>query len=162
MTARPECGANRVADALVLALKKISAVEDAGQWLTTPRAVTRGFFVDDLQAPRPAFYVAVAGLRNKPETVPAAHEGTIVLEVTGLSEAPANQPAAEAELNRLMSDAIRAVSLDEYLADADGVKTVLFAQALSYEPNVEIMRGTGLGAATLIVEASFRWTHGTP
>lgn len=157
MTAVPQAMANQIADALVARLRTINAAQDASRWLTSPKQVKRGFVVADMQWPTPAILVQVA--RWDDQMTYAGREHTCRLTLFAhLLVNPDNPERSESELNSMAADVVRAISDDHSL---DGTVNVVTA-ALGYEPNTDAMERSGLGVATMTLEATFLWSHGAP
>lgn len=157
MTAVPQAMANKVADALVAQLRTINASQDAARWLTTPKQVKRGFVVADLQWPTPAILVQVARWDDSLAYAGREHSCRLTL-FAHLLVNPDNPERAESELNSMAADVVRAISDDHSLGGIVNVG----AAAIGYEPNADAMERSGLGVATMTLEATFLWSHGAP
>ena len=153
MPTRAEPIANQVADALVRELEKISASLGGTRWLTTPKTVRRGLTINALQAERPAIFVQVDRWSDTPLTSPN-HEVRLSLLVHCLAD---GDEMADVVLNRLASDAVRALTDNETLS---GLVTIL--GPLEYAVNTEATERSGLGIATITVPVLYQWAHGAP
>lgn len=158
MAAPSQSHVNRIADAVVMALREVSSKKDSTKWLTAPRTVKRSFMLGDLtMAERPGMYVRVLSWRDSTMMGGGRRETILTVGVTCLVD---DKEGAEPALNDLIRDAIRAVAEDEQLKSASGL--VISIYPLSYELEVEAMNKCGLGVGTLTLEALFAWDKSAP
>ena len=154
---RADCISNQIADGLVTALKRINSVTAPDVWYTKP-TVKRGFLMADLTGPFPVALVQLSRWGEDTPTPGEVHDGRVTFYIHCISEHIEN---SEQGLNRLAADVIKAIANDEELSSAsiDGFIDIF---PKYYEPQEEAMEKVGRGITTVVVEATFQWSHDAP
>ena len=147
---------NQIADALVVTLNKIDSKGYPDEWHTSPH-VKRGFLMADLMGPFPRLIVHLSRWGDDLPISGESHDGKATFMVHCISE---NIEGAEHALNNLACDVIKAIANDEELgATIDGFVDIY---PKYYEPQTEAMEKIGRGVTTVVVEATFQWSHDAP
>ena len=154
--ARADAIVNQIADALVVSLRTIDARTSPEDWHTRPH-VKRGFLMSDLMGPFPAILVHLSRWGEDLPINAPSHDGKATYYVHCISE---DLDGAEQALNKLAADVIKAIVSDEELGGTiDGFVDIY---PKYYEPQTEAMEKIGRGVTTVVVEATFQWSHDAP
>ena len=154
--ARADAIVNQIADALIVALGRIDSRSSPNDWHTKPH-VKRGFLMADLMGPFPRILVHLSRWGEDVPINAPSHDGKATFMVHCISE---DIDGAEQYLNKLAADVIKAIAIDEELGGTiDGFVDIY---PKYYEPQVEAMEKTGRGVTTVVVEATFQWSHDAP
>jgi hypothetical protein len=157
---RSEPRVNLIATAVLNTMKKISREKDASSWLTTPRTFQRGLVISAFDKPRPALFVAIDQVEDTQPFVGSMHESRLRLLVHLITDLNDN---ADEELNRLAADVYNAIAANETLVTPDypdGLVTWCFTRG--HGPHPEASEKTGFAVATVVLEATYQWIHGSP
>ena len=155
--ARADCISNKIADGIVNALRGINSNSAPDDWFTKP-TVKRGFLMADLTGPFPVILVQLSRWGDDVPISGENHDGKVVFYVHCISE---NIENSEKGLNQLAADVIRAIAHDEALTSA-AIEGFIDIYPKYYEPQTEAMEKIGRGITTVVVEATFQWSHDAP
>jgi hypothetical protein len=155
--ARADCIVNRIADGIVTALRRIDSTTTPDDWHTKP-VVKRGFLMADLTGPFPVALVQLARWGDDVPISGESHDGKAVFYIHCISSRIED---SERGLNQLAADVIRAIAHDEALSNS-AIEGFVDIYPKYYEPQTEAMEKIGLGITTVVVEATFQWSHDAP
>ena len=150
--ARERSWAYRIATAFLAELKEIG--HDETVWLTKPKAVVLGPSSLIAQAARPALALDIGADGTREEMLSGVdqHAESVVLEITVVSEDPADQVGA---LQDLIADVRRCVRQNEALSVA-GVGDVTLRDLGWVRASVQGLQGTaGIGSAVVLARAFY-------
>lgn len=149
-----ESRVNRICDQLEIVLSAISAKKQATKWWTSPASAHRSLMLSDLTVDeRPRIAIRVLEWTSTP-TSAGRHDATLRIGCTCILD---DADDAESAMHRLVRDIIVAVTDDEALGGM--VVTIV---PVHYELETEMMSKSGLGVATVTLEAFYTWDHGAP